>query len=352
MYYSDTNYLILGLLIENLTGKSLDEVKNERIFRPLGMTHTYLNDATAAQDRKYRLSDYWAAGLPLVSLGIDLSRTDRGDGGEITTLNDLNTFIRALAKGKLFRDPSTLDQMLKLPFGGDFGYADGIIYAKTDAGVMLSHNGSSGAWMEYYSKYDLSIVGTVNEINTERMMNLRAAIFDALRKGGLESSTFRYGPAAINLLFAAESRPPALPLTALPVSAAVMVIALAARSISVFLKRKGNKSERVGSGRRNSFTWPAGAAAILNIIFLTAFAAVIASNSERVLITGYTPLLIFLLALPKLSCALTVITAATAIPGWKNNCRNTGTRIYCSVIVIVIASVIFLCSLQFMNLLF
>ncbi len=234
MYYSDTNYLILGLLIEKLTGKSLDEVKNERIFQPLGMTHTYLNDAATAQDRKYRLSDYWADGLPLVSLGIDLSRTDRGDGGEITTLNDLNTFIRSLAKGKLFRDPSTLDQMLKLPFGGDFGYADGIIYAKTDAGVMLSHNGSSGAWMEYYSNYDLSIVGTVNEINTERMMSLRAAVFDALRKGGLKSSTFRYGPAVIDLLFTVESRPAALPFVALPVSAAVMVIALAVRLISFF----------------------------------------------------------------------------------------------------------------------
>jgi D-alanyl-D-alanine carboxypeptidase len=357
MYYSDTNYLVLGLLIEKLTGKSLDEVKNERIFRPLGMTHTYLNDAAAAQNRKYRLSDYWAAGLPLVSLGIDLSRTDRGDGGEITTLSDLNTFIRALANGKLFRNSSTLDEMLKLPFGGDFGYADGVVYAKTDAGAMLSHNGSSGAWMEYYSKYDLSVVGTVNEIDPERMMGLRAAVFDALHKGGLEAATFRYGPAAIRLLFTVESQPPAAPLIALLGSSAVLLSALIVWFIILFLKwRKESKNKSAGSGSRNRLAWLADTSAILNLIFIIALTAVIAGNSERILITGYTPLLVLLLVLPKLSCVLTVITAAAAILAWKNRNRSadarmsTGAVIYCS--VIAIASVVFLVSLQLTDLLF
>ena len=40
--YSNTNFLLLGLIIERLTGKKLGDVLAERIFKPLGMTSTML----------------------------------------------------------------------------------------------------------------------------------------------------------------------------------------------------------------------------------------------------------------------------------------------------------------------
>src|SRR5699024_12827013 len=36
-YYSNTNYIILGLIIEKVTGKSLKKVMNKRLFEPIGM---------------------------------------------------------------------------------------------------------------------------------------------------------------------------------------------------------------------------------------------------------------------------------------------------------------------------
>ena len=41
-HYSETNYIILGLLIEKITGRTLQQELRTRIFDPLGMAHTYL----------------------------------------------------------------------------------------------------------------------------------------------------------------------------------------------------------------------------------------------------------------------------------------------------------------------
>lgn len=41
-YYSNSNYLLLGLIVERVTGMSLGESEEKRIFAPLGMRHTFL----------------------------------------------------------------------------------------------------------------------------------------------------------------------------------------------------------------------------------------------------------------------------------------------------------------------
>jgi CubicO group peptidase (beta-lactamase class C family) len=46
--YAHTNYLILGLTLEKITGKSVSDLMQERIFGPLGMTNTSGNDGTPA----------------------------------------------------------------------------------------------------------------------------------------------------------------------------------------------------------------------------------------------------------------------------------------------------------------
>jgi CubicO group peptidase (beta-lactamase class C family) len=41
-HYSDTNYQLLGKIIEQITGKTIEENYHERLFKPLGLSHTYL----------------------------------------------------------------------------------------------------------------------------------------------------------------------------------------------------------------------------------------------------------------------------------------------------------------------
>ena len=166
-HYSDTNYIILGLLIEKLTGHSLHQELRTRIFDPLGMEHTYLDYATNPPTKPWegRHSDHWGANTPLVSSGVNLS-TDWGAGGEVSTVKDLSVFIRALTAGKLFKQEATLKEMLRLPDGIEQPfYAAGIIVWPTDDGLILHHNGAPGSWIEYHTANNLSIVGTVNDLD-------------------------------------------------------------------------------------------------------------------------------------------------------------------------------------------
>jgi CubicO group peptidase (beta-lactamase class C family) len=96
-HYSDTNYQLLGLIIQNVTGKALHEVYRERLFNPLGMNNTYVEfyetprPALPGRDLSHvylGLLDY--TDLRAIS-------ADWACGGLASTTEDLNRFIRAFA---------------------------------------------------------------------------------------------------------------------------------------------------------------------------------------------------------------------------------------------------------------
>jgi CubicO group peptidase (beta-lactamase class C family) len=113
--YSNTGYLLLGLIIERVSGKTYEEYLRERIFTPLGMTSTMHVDRTRPQPR--RADGYThQAPLPDTLAGIDpasphLRRTPQprqeapqSDGGLLSTVDDLHLWARALlGKRELFQ---------------------------------------------------------------------------------------------------------------------------------------------------------------------------------------------------------------------------------------------------------
>jgi CubicO group peptidase (beta-lactamase class C family) len=173
--YSDTNYIILALVIEALTGNSYHHELRTRIFDPLEMNDTYLRFSSdpAYQQWEYKLSEMWAMSYPSVTLGVNISQ-DWGGGGHVSTVHDQDVFIRALANGELFENQETLDEMLKYPItlgevGGlfgkrPFGYACGlVVISREDGKPDIGHLGSSGAWLMYSMQSELSFIGTINE---------------------------------------------------------------------------------------------------------------------------------------------------------------------------------------------
>lgn len=167
-HYSDTNYLLLGLVIEAVSGESLDAQLRANLFEPLGMSATYVSYTPGQEHPTPRVSDWYALNVPMVSSGADVS-WDWAGGGVVTSSKDLLTFITALMNGHLYENPATLEAMLD-PISlreedGRItrGYGLGISYRHTDLGPRWGHGGAWGANMVYFTDHDIAVVGTVND---------------------------------------------------------------------------------------------------------------------------------------------------------------------------------------------
>ncbi len=193
-HYADTNYILLGLVIEKVTAHSLHNELRARIFDPLGMADTYLLGRAEAlgateppaQDYAKPIAEVWAWNEPAISGGVDFS-FDWGGGGVVSTLSDLHKFVRALADRRLFQQSSTLDEMLSVPqdINGLF-YASGLIVFPTSHGPVWYMMGSNGSWVEYYPPLDLITAGTANDFsNLPGQFMLHAQVYQILARQGL-----------------------------------------------------------------------------------------------------------------------------------------------------------------------
>ena len=108
--YSNTNYVILGLIIQKATGKTYAEQIKQRILKPLHMNRTWLPGTSTAFPTKHARG-YLDTGDALVDItGINPSLG--GAAGEIiSTGDDMTTFFSALLGGKLLQ-PALLKEMM------------------------------------------------------------------------------------------------------------------------------------------------------------------------------------------------------------------------------------------------
>lgn len=98
--YSNTNYLLLAMIVEAATGNSIGTELRRRIFRPLGLDHT--SYATSSQISGSYIHGYWIIGGPDPVDFTPLSPTLLGAAGAILSdAQGVATFYRALLRGRL-----------------------------------------------------------------------------------------------------------------------------------------------------------------------------------------------------------------------------------------------------------
>jgi D-alanyl-D-alanine carboxypeptidase len=173
--YSDTNYQLLGLIIENVTGMSLAEAYRQMIFDPAGMAHTYFefNEPIVPGVDGRTLSHASFA-------GIDWSENDSrsyefGSGGIVSTVEDQTHFLQAWVNGELFDDPATSEAMLDWGETADAGsyYGLGILRFVFDEwgipglGEVQGHSGLFNSQAFYWPEQNVTIVGTLNSREPE-----------------------------------------------------------------------------------------------------------------------------------------------------------------------------------------
>jgi D-alanyl-D-alanine carboxypeptidase len=167
--YTDTNYQLLGAVIEHLTGRTVADVFDEMLFRPLRL------DATSSYPHPPRSgaspepdARVWSKDVVLRVEGA--LRHQKPDGGIISTLSDQIGFMRALAGGGLFDDPATWPKMHRrwnrVFFPVDYGL--GVMrYAPPrwmsplfPIPPMLGHTGSTATWLFHSPDPGLVVAGT------------------------------------------------------------------------------------------------------------------------------------------------------------------------------------------------
>lgn len=99
--YSNSGYVLLGLVIERASGQGLAQFLQERIFRPLGMANTLLYEAGRGPEVPNRAFGYSQDGLHWLRTDQSPTSATRGDGGIYSSVEDLARWDAALYDNRL-----------------------------------------------------------------------------------------------------------------------------------------------------------------------------------------------------------------------------------------------------------
>lgn len=189
--YSDTNFQLLGKIIESIVGKELHHVYHEYLFSPLGLNNTWFYKRSEPIDKKrmpvaefyYKdkiISDY----KPLES--------SWADGGLISTTKDCLTFLKALFTGKIINKDSTLPLMhqwrrIGFPLKYGFGTMNIELPAYMTMGRklprLIGHLGSTGSFLLYAKDFDMYFAGTINQASSpSKPVKLVVKLLNTIKK--------------------------------------------------------------------------------------------------------------------------------------------------------------------------
>lgn len=173
--YSNTNYNLLQMIIESVTGSTLAQELQVRIFKPLGMDDSVLESPAAlGQGIAHGYADWDGDGV-LDDVTFVNEGNGLGDGGIISTADDLAIFARALFKGELL-DPDSMSEMMDFVADGEGGlYGLGVAMYEGDFGTELGHSGATAGFqsnMVYLPESDVVVVVLTNNFNSEIIVDL------------------------------------------------------------------------------------------------------------------------------------------------------------------------------------
>jgi D-alanyl-D-alanine carboxypeptidase len=165
--YADPNYVLLGMVIEKVTGSPLSEQYRQRIFDRLGMVNSYLEHYEDPRGDN-PLSHAFIGTLD-ISVNVNTS-FDWAGGGIVSTAGELTLFFRALLEGRLFRQDATLDLMLAAAergYGlGDIAYGYGIMKRQINGRIFYGHGGAYDCDVFYCPAEKICVCIVLNQMNT------------------------------------------------------------------------------------------------------------------------------------------------------------------------------------------
>jgi D-alanyl-D-alanine carboxypeptidase len=137
--YSNTNYFVVGLIVEAATGRKLESELRRRIFAPLRLRATSL-------DTVPRIAGPHAHGYfvgPLEDVTVGSPSYVWAAGALVSTADDVARFFRALLGGRLLRPDLLRAMETTVADAPGFSYGLGVQNVATPCGVSWGHSGGS-----------------------------------------------------------------------------------------------------------------------------------------------------------------------------------------------------------------
>ncbi len=160
--YSNSNYILLGYIIEDITKISFSDNIQSRINKPLVLTQTYVESETEPQTRN---SGFQFNGAEWINSGVETNATvSAAAGAMVSSPHDLNIFIQQLFATKLI-NKTHLDTMCKLT---NTTYGHGIFYTPFEKHKGYGHTGHIDEFrsaVTYFEEDSLCIVLCLNGLN-------------------------------------------------------------------------------------------------------------------------------------------------------------------------------------------
>ncbi|MGI4789484.1 MAG: serine hydrolase domain-containing protein [Janthinobacterium lividum] len=169
--YSNTNYHLLGQLIEKVSGQTYSAYLASYQFQPAGMTETRLSDApTTAPNQATGYN--WDGKTRLPNALIFPPNLDGGDSGLLSTAPDLAKWVNALSSALLLT-PETLRQMMTpgtLTDGTPVNYGLGLVVSEWNGHPLVGHSGSVPGYSSsifYFPDSHLAVILLCNLFDTD-----------------------------------------------------------------------------------------------------------------------------------------------------------------------------------------
>jgi CubicO group peptidase (beta-lactamase class C family) len=177
-HYTDTEYVLLALIIEEVSGLSLDKFFQKYVFESLSMDGSYINLKSKPLKKQLPIAEFYVEDIALSSLQ-SLS-ADWGGGGLVSTTQDLIRFLKAFNEDVIVKKETRLEmqnwtyesQGMEYGFGIRKVSFDEISNTETDL-QLIGHNGSTASLLWYCPQLDTYISGSLNQLEaSKRTLNL------------------------------------------------------------------------------------------------------------------------------------------------------------------------------------
>ena len=181
--YSNSNYVLLAMIIRKLTTTSYDAFLGERVFKPLGMADTRRDDESAVVDRRAALYE-WRNDRLVNCRHLNASLLNNGDGGLLTTALDLARWDAALEPGRLLSRESLRDVWTPVSSRGTVlkHYGFGWFLNESKGHRVVGHGGGRPGTSTQISRFlddrvTVIVLANRSEVNAERLAHQVARFY-------------------------------------------------------------------------------------------------------------------------------------------------------------------------------